>query len=108
MKKIFAIFALLTAFTFSAMAIDRSHYNDITFVNHVSTLQLPVVVFCYVDNELAGTTYIYNGIVTTTVHDGQHHVDFRIKTSDGVEHVLGQTDIVLDYNDYTLTMEMQP
>jgi hypothetical protein len=91
----------------STAQIDTNHRNDITFVNHISTVKLPVTVFCYVDSELAGTTFIYNGTVTTTVHDGQHHLDFRVKTADGVEHILGSRDIVLDHNDYTLTMEMQ-
>lgn len=105
--KAFPVLLICLAFALPAPAqqIDPSHYNDITFVNHISTVKLPVVVFCYVDNQLAGTTFVYNGTVTTTVHDGQHHLDYRVKTSDGAEHILGQEDIVLNYNDYTLTME---
>lgn len=103
--KLFTVVLLCAALALPAVAIDPDHYNDITFVNHVTADK--VYVYCYVDNELAGTTFVWNGTVTTTVRDGQHHLDYRVKTADGVEHIVGQKDIVLDYENYTLTMEMQ-
>jgi hypothetical protein len=101
------VLATLAAFAppAAAQVRDSNHYNQITLVDHVSTVQVPVVLFFYVDSQLVGSTYVYNGTVTTEVHDGQHHLEVRVKTADGVERIVERTDIVLDYNDYTWTID---
>ena len=82
------------------------HRNDITMVNHASTVQVPVVVYFYVDDNFCGSSYIYNGTVTCTYYDGGHHMSARVRTADGQEHSIAEGDTVLDYNDFSWVVEM--
>lgn len=102
MKRAFAIPVLLAALALPAAAQD--HYNDITMVDQISTVQTPVVFFFYVDKQLCGSTYVYNGTVTCTYRDGNHHLEARVKLADGTERTVYQEDIDLDHYNYTWTI----